>query len=98
MSPKSLLLPQAIRQARRRRCWTQMELARRLEVSQSTISFWERGIETPSLAHQVQLVTLLPEILEQLALQEADLLIRLYRLERAINNGKCSCQACRCSG
>ena len=98
MSPKSLLLPQAIRQARQRRFWTQMELAQQLEVSQSTISFWERGIETPSLAHQVQLVTLLPEILEQLALQEVGLLARLYQLERAVNSGKCNCEGCRCAG
>jgi len=98
MSQRSLLLPEAIRQARRRRDWTQTELAQQLGVSQGTISFWERGIEAPSLEHQVQLVILLPEILEQLARQEMDLLSRLYQLERALSGGKCSCQNCSCAG
>lgn len=98
MPKKSLLLPWAIRQARQQRRWTQVELARRLGVSQSTISFWERGIESPSVSHQVQLVTLMPEIFEQLARQQGDLLARLYRLERVVYGGKCSCQGCGCSG
>jgi transcriptional regulator with XRE-family HTH domain len=94
----SLLLPRAIRNARRQHRWTQAELAQRLGVSQSTISFWERGIETPSLEHQVQLVTLLPEIFEQLAEKEMDILSRLYQLERAVYGRKCSCRGCGCSG
>lgn len=98
MTHASLLLPGAIRLARERRQWTQIELAQRLDVSQSTISFWERGVETPSLEHQVRLVTLLPEIFERLAEQELDILNRLYRLERAVYGGKCSCQGCACSG
>jgi transcriptional regulator with XRE-family HTH domain len=98
MFQRSLLLPEAVRQARRRRRWTQVELAQQLGVSQGTISFWERGIETPSLEHQVQLVVLLPEILEQLARQELELLSRLYQLERAVSGGKCSCQNCNCVG
>lgn len=93
----SLLLPRAIRTAREKRKWTQTDLAQRLDVSQSTISFWERGVEKPSLDHQVKLVTLLPEIFEQLAEQEFDILSRLYRLERAVYGGKCSCQGCGCS-
>lgn len=97
MSKKSLLLPGAIRQARHQREWTQAELAGRMGVSQSTISFWERGIESPSLIHQVQLVTLMPEIFEQLARQQGDLLARLYRLERVVYEGKCGCHGCGCS-
>lgn len=97
MSQKSYFLPQAIRQAREQREWTQTDLARRLGVTQSTISFWERGIESPSLDHQVQLVTLLPEIFEKLAWSESDLLARLYRLEREAHGGRCSCQTCQCS-
>ena len=97
MPNKSLLLPEAIRQARIQRSWTQAELAGRLQVSQSTISFWERGIESPSLIHQVQLVSLMPEIFEQLARQHGDLLARLYRLERIVYQGKCGCQGCGCS-
>jgi len=98
MAQKSLLLPQAIRTAREKRQWTQAELANRLEVSQGTISFWERGVEVPSLEHQVQLVTLLPEIFEQMAEREIDILARLYRLERAVYAGKCSCLGCGCAG
>jgi transcriptional regulator with XRE-family HTH domain len=92
-----LLLPKAIRKARQKRKWTQSELAKRLRVSQSTISFWERNIETPSLENLVELVKLLPEIFEQLARQEADILARLYQLERVDYGGKCSCQGCGCS-
>ena len=98
MIPKSLLLPGAIHQARQQRQWTQVELVKRMGVSQGTISFWERGIENPSLAHQVQLVSLMPEIFEQLVKQQTDLLARLYRLERALYGGKCSCKGCGCSG
>ena len=97
MSEKSLLLPQAISLARKQRQWTQNELAKRLNISQTTISFWERGIETPSLEHRVQLVTLMPEVFEQLARKETDILTRLYRLERAVHGGKCTCTGCGCS-
>lgn len=93
-----LLLPQTIHQARKERGWTQVELAHQLKVSQGTISFWERGVEKPSLEHLVDLVKLMPEMFEQIARQQDDLLARLYQLERAIYGGKCSCQGCSCSG
>lgn len=93
-----LLLPQTIHQACKERGWTQVELAHQLKVSQGTISFWERGVETPSLEHLVDLVKLMPEMFEQIARQQDDLLARLYQLERAIYGGKCSCQGCSCSG
>ncbi|HSJ53738.1 MAG TPA: helix-turn-helix transcriptional regulator [Anaerolineae bacterium] len=91
-----LLLPRAIRSAREKRSWTQAELADRLGVSQASVSFWERGIETPSLRHQIQLVTVLPEVFQQLAELEGDMLGRLYRLERTLNDGKCRCHGCGC--
>jgi DNA-binding XRE family transcriptional regulator len=94
---RPLLLPRAIRTARAKRSWTQAELADTLGVSQASISFWERGIETPSLRHQIQLVTVLPEVFQQLAELESDMLVRLYRLERTLNDGRCRCQACGCS-
>ncbi len=97
MTKRSLLLPRAIRRARQKRRWTQVELAQRLGVSQGTISFWERGVESPSLTHQVQLVALMPEIFEQLAKQHSEILSRLYRLERVVYGGKCSCSGCGCS-
>lgn len=97
MSDKPFLLPGAIRRAREQRGWTQVELARRLGVSQGAISFWERGIETPSMDHQVQLVTVLPEIFEDMSQQMTGILSRLYRLERAIHAGQCRCSGCGCS-
>jgi transcriptional regulator with XRE-family HTH domain len=97
MSQTSMLLPHAIRDARQKRHWTQIDLAQKLNVSQGTISFWERGLESPSLENLIALVTLLPEILEQLAKQEAKILARLYELERAIHGGKCTCQGCDCT-
>ena len=97
MTRASMLLPQAIRDARRKRRWTQIDLAQKLNVSQGTISFWERGLESPSLEHLIALVTLLPEIFEQLAQQESKILARLYELERVLHGGKCTCRGCDCT-
>ncbi len=93
-----MLLPKAIRAAREKCNLTQAELAARLSVTQSTISFWESGIETPSLENQVKLVTLVPDIFEVLAEQEADILSRLYQLERAMYGDSCSCERRGISG
>ena len=90
-------LPRAIRVAREKRGWTQTELADRLGVSQSTISFWENAVEVPSLNHQVQLVESMPDIMTALAIQELNLLDRLQTLERAVFDGKCGCEGCGCS-
>jgi transcriptional regulator with XRE-family HTH domain len=92
MSEKSLLFSHAIRTARENRGLTQIELAAQLEVSQTTISFWESGIKAPSLENQVKLVNLIPEIIDLLAEHEANLLSRLYQLEQAIYGNKCSCE------
>ncbi len=53
-------LGKAIAKARRRRRWSQSELARRLETSRDRLSKWERGVHTPSL----QDVALLSKLLE----------------------------------
>ena len=90
-------LPRAIRVAREKRSWTQKELAARLGVTQSTISFWENGVEMPSLQHQVRLVESMPDIMTALAIQELNLLDRLQTLERAVFDGKCGCEGCDCS-
>jgi transcriptional regulator with XRE-family HTH domain len=87
----------AMRSAREQRGWTQADLAARLGVSQSTISFWENGVEVPMLEHQVQLVAAMPEILTALAAQEFSLLDRIQALERTVYGGKCGCQGCNCS-
>lgn len=77
-------LSNAIRVAREKRRWTQMDLAAKLSVSQGTISFWENGVEIPSLNHQLQLIELMPDILMALAFQELNLLDRVQSLERIV--------------
>lgn len=49
----------AIVKARRRRKWSQSELARRLKVSRERLSKWERGVHAPGLED----VALLSEVL-----------------------------------
>lgn len=90
-------LSNAIRAAREKRGWTQGELAAQLKVSQGTISFWENGVEVPSLDHQVRLIEAMPEILTALAAQEVSLLDRIQALERVVFSGKCGCEGCNCS-
>ncbi len=92
MVTKSLLLPRAIREARKKCGLTQAEMAEQLGVSQATISFWENGTETPTLDNQVKLVNLVPDIFNLLAEQETHLLTRLYQLERAAFGDSCSCE------
>ncbi len=92
MVTKSLLLPRAIREARKNCGLTQAEMAEQLGVSQATISFWENGAETPALDNQVKLVKLMPDIFNLLAEQETNLLTRLYQLERAAYGESCSCE------
>ena len=91
-----MLLSRAIREAREAYGWTQIELADKLSVTQGTISFWERGVETPTLVHLVALAQVVPELFEHLARRENELLARVYTLERELNNGKCRCEACGC--
>lgn len=83
--------------AREKRGWTQQELADRLQVTQSAVSFWENGVEVPSLPHQVGLIEMMPDILTALAIRELALLDRLQTLERAVFGGKCGCEGCGCS-
>ena len=90
-------LANAIRVAREKRRWTQVDLANYLEVTQSTISFWENGVEIPSLSHQVRLIEVMPDILTAITIQELNLLDRVQALERVVFNGKCGCDGCSCS-
>lgn len=91
-------LANAIRVARTKRGWKQVELGDKLQVTQSTVSFWENGVEIPSLSHQLQLIDVMPDILNALVIQELNLLDRVQTLERIVFDGKCSCEGCSCSG
>lgn len=90
-------LAQAIRAARIARGLTQDELAMRLGVSQGTISFWENGVETPTVEHVITLALELPEIVERFAGRERELLQRVLRLERELFAGHCACRDCSCT-
>ncbi len=85
-----------IRAARLERGLTQGELARRLGVSQGTISFWENGTETPTVEHLIVLALELPEVIESFDSRERELLQRVLRLEREIFDGRCACAGCQC--
>jgi|SRR5688500_9345733 len=87
----------SIRTARAGRGLTQGELANRLGVSQSTISFWENGTETPTVEHLIVLALELPEVMESFDGRERELLQRVLRLEREIFDGHCACAGCQCS-
>ncbi len=94
MSGNSLSL--AIRNARRERRLTQEELAALVGVSQGTISFWERGLETPTVEHLILLALELPAIVESFGGHEQELLRRVVRLERELFAGRCACAGCSC--
>lgn len=87
----------AIRLARSERGLTQGELATRLGVSQSTISFWENGAEAPTVEHLIILALELPQIVDSFEGRERDLLQRVLRLERNLFAGRCACAGCSCS-
>jgi transcriptional regulator with XRE-family HTH domain len=86
-----------LRKARVAHGFNQHDLAIHLDVSQVTISHWERGEEYPSLAHLAALGAVLPDVLKYAHEEELELLRRLMQAERIIFSGACSCQGCGCS-
>jgi hypothetical protein len=68
----------------------------RLGVSQTTVSFWERGVDLPRVEHIITLAVELPTIVESLPERERDLLKRLLRIEREVFHGRCACAGCAC--
>jgi transcriptional regulator with XRE-family HTH domain len=97
MDQKSSEFSNAVRTIRKDNQITQIELARLVGVTQSTISFWERGVEIPSFEHQVKLLSLFPEIFHRLDEEDRQSFDQVLGLERAIHNGKCTCPGCNCS-
>lgn len=88
--------PQALRAARRGRGLKRGELAARVGVAQSAVSFWERGVETPTNEHLILLALELPAILRWFEGRERALLECVLRLERALFPGCCACAGCTC--
>ncbi len=58
----------AIRQLRQERCWSQLDVAVHLGVSQSIITRWERGVAVPKPGMQHGLARLFGVSIEELAL------------------------------
>ncbi len=90
-------LAQALRRARLRHGLTQAQLAARVGVSQGTISFWENGVQTPTVEHVIALALVFPEIVESFQGRERALLQRLLVLERELFEGRCACRQCPCA-
>lgn len=96
MTVPESFLPQTIRVARQQRGLTQAMLAARIGVNQSTISFWEGGVEAPTVEHLIALALALPEVVESFAGRERELLQRMLRIERELYAGRCACAGCTC--
>lgn len=90
-------LARVIRAVRMERGLTQGELAERIGVSQGTISFWENGVEVPTVEHVIILALELPEIMEHFNERERALLQGSLRLERELFAGRCACKGCSCT-
>lgn len=93
---ETLPVSEAIRRARIESGLTQGQLAARLEVSQTTVSFWESGTEAPRIHNLIALAGELPEILDSLGERELGLLRRAVQLERRLFAGRCGCPGCSC--
>ncbi|GEM_PF-103395 len=96
MAPETSLA-HTLRKARLRHGLTQVQLAARVGVSQGTISFWENGVQTPTVEHVIALALVFPEIVESFQGRERALLQRLLVLERELFEGKCACRRCPCA-
>lgn len=52
------MLPERIKELRLQRGWSQAELARRLNVTRSSVNAWEMGISAPTTQYVVELAGL----------------------------------------
>jgi transcriptional regulator with XRE-family HTH domain len=86
----------ALRQARAAANLSQSGLAARLHVSQSTISFWERDIEFPTLDHVADLLAIFPDLRDPLQSSNHDMIQKLRSIERLLFAGRCACPDCKC--
>ncbi len=96
MAAEAYSVSRAIRLARSERGLTQGELASRIRVSQSTISFWENGTEIPIIEHIIVLALELPLLIESFEARERELLCRVLKLQRELFAGRYACVGCQC--
>src|SRR5712691_477888 len=61
-----------LKQERKRRGWSQADLASELQIETKTVSRWERGLQTPHPHYQQQLCKLFGKNAEELGLVEDD--------------------------
>ena len=89
-------LGSSIRNARLRADLSQEDLAKRLGITQGTISFWERDVETPTLDNLIKLLAQFPDLLGDIRVHQHEMIRQLRQIERALFDGQCACQNCGC--
>jgi transcriptional regulator with XRE-family HTH domain len=55
IDPQSRVFAERLQLHRKRKGWTQAELAERIDAGQNTISKWEKGLSSPSIPKLLQL-------------------------------------------
>ncbi len=87
----------SIRNARLRANLSQEDLAKRLKITQGTISFWERDVETPTLDNLIKLLSHFPDLLGDIRVHQQEVIKQLRQIERALFDGQCACENCNCN-
>lgn len=91
----------ALRRYREVRGWSQGQLARRIGVTQATVSLWEAGRAAPRLEHLIHLVQFLPPLVSYIPEEQRSGIARLLGLLRGLGAGDkgetCGCRGCTCA-
>lgn len=90
-------LGRSIRRERMRANLSQEELAKRVGITQGTISFWEHDIETPTLDNLIKLLGEFPDLLGDIRVHRNEVIQQLRQIERALFAGQCACENCGCN-
>ena len=90
-------LGQAIHNARVRAQLSQGQVAKRLGITQGTVSFWEHDVETPTLDNLIKLLAEFPDLLGDIRLHRVEAIRQLRQIERALFDGQCACGNCSCN-
>jgi len=87
----------AIRNARLRADLSQEDTATRMGITQGTISFWERDVETPTLDNLIKLLAQFHDLLGDIRVHQQEVIKQLRQIERALFDGQCACENCGCN-